>query len=275
MVDSNVPKKPIDLDDKNFEFDCPQFTDLSTIDPLSEEYCQEFFDKKTEEIKRNSNEFALELDKNETQQNNNNNMDMEISEDDDSDDENISSKPIENLLSATEFNKSNLSNSSKRKSNESSISSHLYSIHTNKINKNRNQLTSEELVLKNLEQKKVEIEKIKEKNAKNVAKMREDHHVFHPVRSTKLTIPITPALHTTMRAKKRLNKNKDNKDNKENDDKQQFHARKFNPKIFKQNASNLGILNNVKNKMTTTTVQPFSFQTEKRAQKYQNQKNHR
>ena len=257
MVDSNEPKKAIKSNnDKDFEFDCPQFADLSTID-LSEEYCQQFFDKKTEEIKRNSNEFTEEFAKNKT-------MDV----DDESDDENISNKPIENLLSATDFNKTN----SKRKSNESSISSHLYSIHTNKINKNRHQLSSEELILKNLEQKKLEFEKIKEQNAKNVAKMREDHHVFHPIRSTKLTIPITPSLHTTVRAQKRLHKNKD-KENRDNE--QQFHARKINPKIFKQNASNLGILNNVKNKMTTTTVQPFHFMTEERAQKYQNQKNHR
>merc|ERR1719334_1088341 len=62
-----------------------------------------------------------------------------------------------------------------------------------------------------LEEKKVEFVKLKEKNAKFCSKMRDEERVFHPTRSTKLTIPITPALHTSMRAHRRLNNKERNR----------------------------------------------------------------
>ena len=253
------------MNDTEFEFDCPQFAELSTMDNRSEEYCQTFFDKKTEEIKRNSNEFD------------NINIDNIVNDNIDNDEDMIiTDKPIANLLSAADFaatnssiisNKSNRSNKS-NKSNRSNGSNISLNNRINKYHQNKNKLSTEEMELKNLEKKKIELDKLKEKNAKNVLKMRDEHHVFHPIRSTKLTIPITPSLQTTIRAKQRLFKNKENKDHKENI--QPFQARKINPKIFKSNASNLGILNNVKNKMTTTTIQPFNFMTEKRAKQYDN-----
>merc|ERR1719295_1345774 len=48
-----------------------------------------------------------------------------------------------------------------------------------------------------------------------------------------------------------------------------FHARKLNPRIFKSSAGNMGILNNIKNKMTKTTFQPFNLRTEQRAHKHE------
>jgi len=286
-------KKNTKSDD--FEFDCPQFTDFTKKqENVSEEFCQHYFDKKYEEIKRNSNEFKKE------------NM-MESDEDE------TSLNTPSNLLTPDAF--ANISSiSSKSSGSQPNYYSNLYG-NTSKINKNRNQLTTEEMELIKLEQKKVELEKIKEKNAKHVAKMREDHHVFHPKLSTKLTIPITPALHTTIRAKQRLKKEKKNSKHITNNNKNKktsirtrkhsstttipqsfklsktkkrrntsilsteqkqlneiekhgsFQARKINPKIFKANAGNLGILNNIKNKRNTT-IEPFNLMTEKRAQKY-------
>merc|ERR1719419_770057 len=54
-----------------------------------------------------------------------------------------------------------------------------------------------------------------------------------------------------------------------------FHARKFNPKIFKAAAGNIGILNNIKNKATTTTFQPFRLRTEQRALKHDDKERER
>jgi len=354
-----------------FDFDAPQFTDFQKIAnedgnvfAFDEEYCQNYFDRKTEEIKRKSDEFDTEQmapHNNQPNEHDNDNKPkaeaastkehMSIASDSD-DDENMPTEPIANLLPAAEFaNISSMSNRSHR-SNKSSKSSrshrdsaltHLYA--NAKINKSRHALTTEELQLKRMEQKKMELEKLKEKNAKNVVKMKDDHRVFHPIRSTKLTVPITPALRTSLRAQKRIHHSSNNKENEALSDKQahshstthmklkkrktsnssctvsereasnmsvsttatststitqsfnlskskkrkkrstvlsseqkelreieqygQFHARKINPKIFKSNAANLGILNNVKNKQMTTTVQPFHFLTEKRARKHQ------
>ena len=325
----------------NFEFECPQFTDFTKdINRVSEEFCQEYFDKKHEEIKRKSAEFQAQ------------NMMMDVDTDNDggnsseNDKENRENQaaPPTNLMSHSDFtNTSNTSfmSSKSSESNTSHIPTHCEDRHR-KLGKNRVPISSEQMELAKLEQKKSEIQKLKEKNAKHVAKMRDDGLVFHPTRSTKLTIPITPALHTTMRAQSRLRKERkrkmsaqtaeehakhhplshghshghsggqcpgnnqiskkhkpthpmptktipqsfklsktkrrrassavlttEQKEMREIEKRGAFHARKLNPKIFKSNAGNMGILNNIKNKMTTTTVQPFHLRTERRAHKHE------
>eukprot|EP01083_Nonionella_stella_P093713 262702_1 len=289
---------------KDFEFDCPQFTDFTAnLDNVSEEFCQNYFDKKTEEIKRNSLEFDKENIEFEKQ------TETEAPHDTE-DKENTKTDPPMNLLSSSFF-----ANTSAISTKSSSSCAH-YPTHCASNNlknaKSRNQLTTEEMELQAMKQRKLELEKLRERNAKNVANMKEEHRVFHPIRSTKLTIPITPSLHTTIRAKQRLRKDKQRKVSDTNHKKRKasynpnptvpqsfklsktkkrrtgctalsteekelkeiqkhgtFQARKINPKIFQANAANIGILNNIKNnKMSTTTVQPFNLLTEKRAQKH-------
>merc|ERR1719295_1242688 len=48
-----------------------------------------------------------------------------------------------------------------------------------------------------------------------------------------------------------------------------FHARKLNPKLFRSSAGNMGILNNIKNRVTTTKVKPFRLSTERRAHQHE------
>merc|ERR1712190_690196 len=69
--------------------------------------------------------------------------------------------------------------------------------------KSTNVLSSEQIELNKLKQQKADLKKLQKQNAKHVAKMRDDQYVFHPVRSTKLTIPISPAFQTSMRASNR------------------------------------------------------------------------
>merc|ERR1712228_22103 len=131
---------------------------------------------------RKSQEFNQEIIKNEMDKNKENECNQNPS----------------NLLSVSfTTNKSDISMKS-CSSNNRSISN--LSRMSNKSSSSRNQLTTEELELQKLKLQKAELKKIKDSNAKHVARMNDDQYVFHPKRSTKLTIPISPAFATLKRA---------------------------------------------------------------------------
>jgi len=343
----------------DFEFECPQFTDFSTnLERVSEEFCQEYFDKKCEEIKRKSAEFEAQtmMDVDTDHENAAANGNSSNSSGDENGDN--QALPPPNLLSHADFtnssNNSFMSNASTT-SNTSHIPTHC-EVRNKKLCKMRVQLTTEQMELAKLEERKGELKKLKEKNKKHVAKMRDDGLVFQPTRSTKLTIPITPALHTSMRASSRLRKDRkrkmsaqtahehaahshphshshrqparlavhhshsqltssgnnqsskkrkpsysastkpaptktipqsfklsktkrrrassavlttEQKEMREIEKRGAFHARKLNPKLFKSSAGNMGILNNIKNRVTTTKVQAFKLRTEQRAHQHE------
>jgi len=184
--------------DDDFEFDCPQFTDFTKQSPdgspngsIGEEECRKYFDNKAIEIKQsietNQEEEISNADNTKTIDNTNNNK------------ENCEPAVAPSNLLSVSFTSTNTSNVSMK-----SCTSHRSISNLSKISqKATNVLSTEQMEIEKLKQQKADLKKLQKQNAKHVAKMRDDQYVFQPVRSTKLTIPISPAFQTSMRANKR------------------------------------------------------------------------